>query len=318
LSSNEETVAVVVVTYHSEQLLADLIASLGPGMGGVSWHLTVADNASGDGTVAALRGLAPQARVVEMGRNAGYAAGINAAVAAADPYTAILVLNPDIRLAPGCVPELLAVLRRGGTGIAVPRLERGDGWAIPVLRREPTVLRALGDAVLGARRAGRFPVFGELVVGERHYTSESTADWAAGSAMLISQECWQRCGPWDESFFLYSEETDFALRARDAGYQTRLAPAALAVHLEGDSKQSPWLWSLLTLNRVRLYGRRHGRAATAAYWAALLLREASRATLGNPASRAAMGALLSPARLREKPGPRSTPPPVQSIKKLST
>ncbi len=300
----DETIAVVVVTYNSARLLADLVASLVPGLAGTPWHLTVADNASADDSVAEVRRLVPEARVVEMGRNAGYAAGINAAVAAAPPHTAVLVLNPDIRLAPNCGREMLAVLRADpGTGIVVPRLERGDGHPIPVLRREPTVLRALGDAVLGARRAGRFPLFGEIVEGERYYRTSSTADWAAGSAMLVSGECWQRCAPWDESFFLYSEETDFALRARDAGLATRLAPSALATHLEGDSKVSPRLWALLTLNRVRLYRRRHPFPAAVAYWAALLLRESTRAALGKPASRTAARALLSPTRLREVPGP---------------
>jgi N-acetylglucosaminyl-diphospho-decaprenol L-rhamnosyltransferase len=294
MSTAPPTVAVVVVTYNSQRLLPDLVASLGPGLAGLRWHLTVADNDSRDDSVAEIRRLLPEAIVVEMGRNAGYAAGINAAVAAAEPHTAVLVLNPDIRLAPGCVPELLAVQERTGAGIVVPRLERGNGSAIPVLRREPSVLRALGDAVLGAHRAGKFPLFGELVIGEAHYTQESTSDWAAGSAMLISEECWQRCAPWDESFFLYSEETDFALRARDAGLPTRLAPAARAVHLEGESKQSPPLWSLLMVNRVRLYRRRHGRVATGAYRASLALRECSRAATGNRASRAALAALLRP------------------------
>ncbi|MEU5940879.1 glycosyltransferase family 2 protein [Micromonospora sp. NPDC047548] len=303
MSSIEETVAVVVVTYNSERLLPDLIASLGPGLEGMSWHLTVADNASGDGTVETLRRLAPAARIVQMGSNGGYSAGINAAVAVADPHTAVLVINPDIRLAPGCGRKLVSVLRRCDAGIVVPRLERGDGSAIPVLRREPSVLRALGDALLGARRAGRHPVLGEVVVGDRYYAEESTADWAAGSAMLVSAACWQRIAPWDESFFLYSEETDFALRARDAGFATRLAPDALAVHLEGESKVSPRLWALLTVNRVRLYRRRHGIVATLAYWAALVLRESSRALRGNRPSRAAAAALLSPRRLREAPGP---------------
>jgi GT2 family glycosyltransferase len=211
------------------------------------------------------------------------------------------VLNPDIRLASGCGKELLSVLRRENPGIVVPQLERGDGSYIPVLRREPTVWRALGDAMLGAHRAGKYPMLGEMVTGDRYYQSETKSDWAAGSAMLISAECWQRCGPWDESFFLYSEETDFALRARDAGLPTRLAPAARAVHLEGDSKQSPGLWALLMVNRARLYRRRHGWPSSAAYWAALLLRETSRAVLGSKPSRAAVRSLISPARLREVP-----------------
>jgi len=203
------------------------------------------------------------------------------------------------------VQKLLAALRTPGTGIAVPRLVDGDGRLIPTLRREPTILRTLGDALLGAGRAGRFPLLGEVVTDERRYVAEAVTDWAEGSTMLISGECWRRCAPWDESFFLYSEETDFALRARDAGFLTRFTPRARAVHLEGDSRQSPGLWALLTLNRVRLFRRRHGRVRTALYWSALVLRESSRAVLGRRPSRTATRALLSWSRLHEMPGPHS-------------
>ncbi|GLW35710.1 glycosyltransferase [Actinoplanes regularis] len=299
------TILVAVVTYNSERLIADLIAGLRSGLDGMKWHLTVADNASADGSVALVRSLAPEATVVEMGRNAGYAAGINAAVAASPAYDAILVLNPDVRLTPGCVPRLLAALRTPGTGIAVPHLVDGSGTLIHTQRREPSVLRTLGDAFLGARRAGRFRLLGEVVTDPRAYDVETFTDWAEGSTQLISAECWSRIAPWDESFFLYSEETDFALRARDAGLRTRYIPDAHAVHLEGDSRVSPGLWALLTLNRVRLFRRRHGRVRTSAYWAALVLRESSRAALGKRPSRAATRDLLTPSRLREVPGPAS-------------
>jgi N-acetylglucosaminyl-diphospho-decaprenol L-rhamnosyltransferase len=298
------TVAVIVVTYNSERLLDDFLASLDDGLKGVSWYLTVADNASTDRTVPVLRRLAPQATLVEMGRNAGYAAGINAAVKAAGEHAAILVLNPDVRLMPGCVAELLGALR-WGTGLAVPQLLDGESELIESMRREPTVLRAWADALLGARRAGRYPALGEVVTDRRLYGQEAITDWAEGSTLLISAECWQRCGPWDESFFLYSEETDFALRVRDAGLVTRYVPSAQAVHLEGNSAQSPGLWTLLVLNRVRLFRRRNGRIRTVAYWAALVSREASRAMLGMPTSRAAAKALVSPRRLREPRGPHS-------------
>jgi N-acetylglucosaminyl-diphospho-decaprenol L-rhamnosyltransferase len=303
LSRTQETVAVVVVTYNSEEHLPDLIASLGPGLGSVPWHLTVADNASADRSVEALRHLAPWATVVEMGRNAGYAAGINAAAAAAPPHTAVLVLNADVRLRPECVPTLLDAMRRTDAGIAVPRLENGEGVLIPSMRREPTIRRTLGDALLGGERAGRIAALGEVVTDERRYLAESVTDWAEGSTLLISAECWRKCAPWDESYFLYSEETDFALRARDAGYRTMFFPQARSVHLEGDSRRSPGLWALLTLNRVRLYRRRHSLALTAVYWSVLLLREGSRAVLGRRPSRAATKALLSRARFREEAGP---------------
>jgi len=303
LTDSVETVAVVVVTYNSERLIADLVASLGPGLRGLAWHLTVADNASSDNTLSQVSHHAPQARIVEMGRNAGYAAGINAAVAAAEPHTAVLVLNPDIRLTPGCVSELVAVLRRRRAGIVVPRLLGRDGGFSPNLRREPTILRAACDALFGARRVGRFAPFGEVITDERRYTAEVSADWAEGSIMLIDRACWQACGRWDESFFLYSEETEYALRARDNGFAVVLAPQALAHHLEGESTTSPRLWALLTVNKVRLYRRRHGLPGAMVYWAVLLLRELSRAALGNPCSRVAVRALLTTARFRETPGP---------------
>ena len=248
-----------------------------------------------------LRSLAPTATLVEMGRNAGYAAGINAAVQAAAPHSAVLVLNPDVRLMPGCVAALLGALQPG-VGMAVPRLQDGESRLIESLRRDPTLLRAWADALFGASRVGRYPLLGEVVTDRRVYDHEGDTDWAEGSTLLISAECWRRCAPWDESFFLYSEETDFALRARDAGFAVRYVPSAHAVHLEGGSGASPRLWSLLTVNRVLLFSRRNGRIRTLAYWAALVCRESSRAVLGKATSQAAVKALLNPRRLR---GPRA-------------
>lgn len=303
-----ESVAVVVVTYNSAALLPDLVASLPAGLDGVDWHLVVADNASRDDSVAVARRLVPDVVVAQTGYNAGYAAGINAGVAAARPHTAVLVLNPDVRLGPGCVATLLGTLRTPGTGIVAPRLVDGEGRLILTLRREPTLARALGDAVLGAR-AGRYPRWGEMVSDETRYAVAGPTDWAEGSTLLVSAECWQACGGWDESFFLYSEETDFALRARDAGLVTRYEPAARAVHLEGEGRTSPQLWTIMVLNKVRLYRRRHHAVAAAAFWAAVLLREASRAVLGSAVSRAAVRALVSPSRLRRTPSAADVVPP---------
>lgn len=295
----DECVAIVVVTFNSQGVLPGLLDSLDGGLSGVRWHLYVADNASSDGSVAVVKASAPDATIVEVGHNAGYAAGINAAVAAADSYTAVLALNPDVRLTKGCVVELLRALRGPGVGIAVPRLVDRNDMLIDSMRREPTVLRAFGDAILGARRAGMYPALGEVVTDPQCYEMEMLTDWAEGSTQLISAECWDRCGPWDESYFLYSEETDFDLRARDAGYGTRYVPTALAIHLEGDSGSSPALWALLILNRVRLFRRRNGKPRLVLFWIATLLRELSRAMLGKQTSRTAVRALIRPAHWRK-------------------
>jgi GT2 family glycosyltransferase len=195
------------------------------------------------------------------------------------------------------VGALLEGLRTPGTGVAVPRLRDARGEVIESQRREPTVRRTLGAAVVGARTAGRWTAWGEVVTDPGSYHRDTVTDWAEGSTQLVSSECWAACGPWDESYFLYSEETDFDLRARDAGFATRYVARAGATHLEGGSGRSVRLYPLVVANQVRLYRQRHGWAATAAFWVVTLLRETSRAALGRPSSRAAAAALVDPRRL---------------------
>ncbi|MFD9723369.1 glycosyltransferase family 2 protein [Streptomyces sp. NPDC059072] len=306
-------VAVLVVTWNSAAVLPEFLSCLPEAMTGLDWRLVVADNDSADDTVEVIRSLAPDATIVQTGRNAGYAAGVNAALGAAadweDGPRAALVCNPDIRMRPGCAKLLVdglgAPVGDGDrVGISVPLLYEEDGRTlVHSLRRESSVTRALGEAVIGNRRAGRFPHLSELVTDSAAYERPTRADWATGALMALSADCLAACGPWDESFFLYSEETEYCLRARDRGFVTRLEPAASATHLGGDSQVSPRLWTLLTLNRVRLYERRHGPVATAAFRAAVLLRETSRAALGRPAARAAAAALVRPGALRATPGP---------------
>lgn len=296
-------VAVIVVTWNSAAVLPGFLAALPEGMAGLDWRLVVADNDSADDTVDVLRALAPDATVVQTGRNAGYAAGVNAALGAAGEHGAALICNPDIRMREGCAKRLVDSLG-DGVGIAVPLLyDEGKDTPHHSLRRESSVLRALGEAVIGNTRAGRFPRLSELVTDPTAYQRPTRADWATGALMAISGDCLTMCGPWDESFFLYSEETEYCLRARDRGYATQLEPTAKAVHLGGDSQVSPRLWTLLTLNRVRLYRKRHGPVATAAFRTAVLLRETSRAALGRPAARAAAATLARPGALRGTPGP---------------
>ena len=297
-----DVVVVAVVTYNSENLLPDFIASLPAGFGQMHWHLVLVDNNSADGTVDAARRLAPSATIIECNRNSGYAAAINVAVRLAPAHSAVLVLNPDVRLLPNCVPLLAAALLRPGTGIAVPRLSDGTGQLIFSMRREPSMMGALTEALRLGRRFSESLQVGEIVTDPAKYETEMLTEWAEGSTQLISASCWAIVGEWDESFFLYSEETEYHLRARDLGFATRYVPSAGAVHLEGASRSSPALWALLVVNRVRLYRRRNGIVRGIAFWGIAVLREGIRGCLGRRTNRSAFCALFSPSRMFGNPG----------------
>jgi N-acetylglucosaminyl-diphospho-decaprenol L-rhamnosyltransferase len=290
-------VTVAMVTWNSEAHLPEAFASLPAGFAGVdSWQLFIADNDSADDSVARARALRPDVTVIQMGRNAGYAAGLNAIVRDAPGSGAYLFLNPDVRLEPQSVARLLDCVRTSGAGIAVPRLVDPQGTVHRSLRREPTVGRALGEAVLGGTRAGRYGRLGEIVMSPESYEHPGVADWATGAAMLVTRACLDAVGPWDESFFLYSEETDFALRARDAGYSLRYCPEAVAMHVGGDAHISAELYTLLVVNRLKLFRRRNGRTRGMLFWLAATLNEGLRAR--RPVHQAALRTLLSPRAFR--------------------
>jgi GT2 family glycosyltransferase len=95
--------------------------------------------------------------------------------------------------------------------------------------------------------------------------------------MVVSARCDAAVGPWDESYFLYSEEVDFAWRVRQAGYPIDFVPAARAMHEEGGSGRVDVLVPLRGLNKLRYYRARHSRAASAVYAAGLLVHLLARA-----------------------------------------
>ncbi|MDQ2584260.1 glycosyltransferase [Saccharothrix yanglingensis] len=269
--------AVVVVTYHSADVVGDCLTSVATALESVpDSRVVVVDNASTDDTLDVVRRVAPHARVVARTANDGFAAGVNAGFAAA-PDCDVLVLNPDIRLHPEAVAFLLAALALPGTGIAVPRLTGPDGEPQLSLRRAPNPLRALGEAFLGGTRAGRHAPLGELVVDPRAYAAAGSADWATGAAWLISREAREATGVLEERYFLYSEETEYMLRAGERGFAIRYEPRAHAVHLGGEQSTSPVLWSMATTNRVRMVRERRGRPAAVAMWCAVLVNELLRA-----------------------------------------
>jgi GT2 family glycosyltransferase len=271
--------AVVIVTYNSAAVIEGCLHSVRAAFDGDDTaRIVVVDNASADTTLELVAATAPEAHVVARGTNGGFGAGVNAGFAAA-PGCDILVLNSDVRLEPGALAALRARLATAGTGIVVPLLLDEPGERQPSLRRKPTTLRALGETLLGGKRSGRIAALGELITNPGRYQKSGTVDWATGAAWLVSRECVDAIGLLEERYFLYSEETEYMLRAGDHGFAVRNEPKAVAVHIGGEQSTSSELWALSATNRVRLRRERDGRLAALSMWFVVVANELLRAVV---------------------------------------
>lgn len=296
-------VAVVIVTYNSETDVGPLLASLREATPSVRMCVVVVDNDSADGTLGVLAEHA-DITVRSSGGNRGYAGGINVALRLVGRARSILVLNPDLVVRPGSVREMLDCLDSTGAGVVVPRLVDSRGVLQTSLRREPTVLRSFGEALFGSRARRRPGWLSETVFDQESYRRAHVVEWATGAALLIDRALADRLGDWDERYFLYSEETDYFRRARNAGATVWYDPAATVAHRQGGSGVSAGQSALMSVNRVR-YAERHGTPAAAALvHVAVTLHAALRAH--RAADRYALTVLLDRRRWRTLPHATNT------------
>ncbi|AFR29219.1 putative glycosyl transferase, WecB/TagA/CpsF family protein [Arthrobacter sp. Rue61a] len=291
-------VAVIVVTYNNADDVGPLLASLRKETTDQSIKVVVADNSPDESTLLELSHH-PDVTAVRTGGNLGYAGGINTALSVAGQAGSYLVLNPDLRVEPGAVAAMLRRMKELGAGMVVPVLLDDDGSIYPSLRREPGVLRALGDAALGSHVKARPGWLSEMDFDPESYLHGHCVDWATGAALLISAEAADAVGAWDEQFFLYSEETDYCHRVRDAGFSIWFEPAARMWHERGGSGTSPQLTALMSVNRVRYADKYLGRGRALAFRGAVLAAEVAR--LNKPGHRDAALAVLSQRRWEALP-----------------
>lgn len=279
--------AIIIVTYNSARDIVRVLDSLATAAAGLTLRIIVVDNGSSDATVELVRGY-PGVTCVAAGANLGYAGGINVGRNHAGEYSALLVLNPDVVLDRGAIREMVSALHDPAVGMIAPRLLGSEGQWFPSLRRFPMLARAIGDGLLGSRLSRRPGVLSETIWQQEPYGQRHPVDWATGAALLISAACDRVVGSWDERFFLYSEETDYAVRARNAGFRMEYVPTARVFHDGGGSGQSAALVALMALSRVR-YVEKHGRWPIA-YRAALVVAEFLRC--GDQGHRTALKLLL--------------------------
>jgi N-acetylglucosaminyl-diphospho-decaprenol L-rhamnosyltransferase len=315
--------SVVIVTHNGRELALRTLRSAQAANGGLHSEWIVVDSGSSDGTPEAIEAEFDEVEVLRV-PNRGFAAGNNAGIArSAGRY--VLLLNPDVEICEGTLAELIAALdSRPEVGIASVVQRGSDGGLQYSMRRFPTPLRDLGESLFAAH----WPVFGtlqELEMRTERYRQETSPEWVVGAFMCARAEAIASIGGMDERFFLYSEEIDWCLRARKAGWDVRHLPSMSVVHHAGRRDRGD-LMAQLAHSRSLFARKHHGRLGAFGIRAALavghllrILARAPSAALGRSsrgrvsAEAGALAVLLGLAQppLRAPQGsPQASPPAV--------
>lgn len=303
-------VTVILVTYNNADDIEPLMAGLRTETQAQSLKVVVADNGSVDGTLELLAAH-PDVILVQTGGNLGYAGGINSALRNAGMHHDVLILNPDLRILPGAIRTLRRRMKVSEAGIVVPRLLDDDGTIYTSLRREPSIVKALGDAVFGQRFSGRPEWLSEIDYNAESYQFSHPIDWATGAAVFIAGHVVADVGEWDERYFLYSEETDYFHRVREHGHSIWFEPSASMTHSRGGSGASADLVALMAVNRVRYAEAHHSRGYTAVVRAVTATGELVRAY--KPENRRAFLSLAGVRPWRRLPQARQAISPATAI-----
>lgn len=242
--------------------------------------ITIVDNDSGDGSEDALRRAVSErgwdrVQVVQAGRNGGFGAGNNAGIRAGLPDGTrpdyIYILNSDAFPAPDAIRLLLDHLEtHPHVGFAGSYIHGLEGDPHTTCFRFPNIW----SEIEGAARTG--PITRAL---KRHVvpmdipaSGVMRVDWLAGCSLMMRRAVLDRIGLFDETFFLYFEETDLCLRAARAGWPTDYVRASQVAHIGSEStgmkrwKRTPGYWFD---SRRHYFTKNHGRfyfaAATLAH-----------------------------------------------------
>jgi N-acetylglucosaminyl-diphospho-decaprenol L-rhamnosyltransferase len=220
--------AAVVVTYDALPWIERCLDSVR----GV--ETVVVDHGSTDGTVDLVRERYPDVRLVEA-ENRGLAAGWNRGIRETQSQY-VLLLNADAWLAGGALERLLDFAdARPRAAVVGPRLRNPDGTLQRSVRGFPTVWRLATEYLFLRKLAPGTSAFNAFYAGGFDHDEVRVVEVVMGACMLVRRAAVEQVGECDEDYFLFSEETDWCYRFREAGWEVVFFPGAECTHVRGAS-----------------------------------------------------------------------------------
>ena len=248
------SVSVVVVTYNALPWIERCLESV------CGHELIVVDHGSTDGTLELLRERFPDVRLIEQ-ENKGLGGGSNAGmrVASGDYF---LLLNSDAWAVEDALERLVEFAEEHpDAAIVGPRLSNPDGSLQPSVRGFPTLWRLATEYLFLRKLAPRTRMLNAFYGAGFSHDRVLDAEFLMGACLLVRREAADTVGLFDEDFFMFSEETDWCYRFRQAGWKVLFFPGAEFVHVGGASTRRDWgpMFREQVRGHVRFLAKHRGR-----------------------------------------------------------
>lgn len=184
--------------------------------------IIVVDNGSTDGSVGEIRKKFPKVKIIENKKNLGFTTGNNRGIrhALRQGAEAALLLNHDTVVEKGFLKFLLD----NSADIVGPVIK---------FKRAGKIVYDHGGKV-------------DRVLGRNYHLESGRVgkvrgiDYVSGCAILIKRPVFEKIGLLDESFFIYYEDADFCLKAKQAGFKIAVEPKSVIFHKLDEGKKKPW------------------------------------------------------------------------------
>jgi len=271
---------IVIVNWNTRELLRDCLRSIEQSKG-VSYRVVVVDNASEDGSVGMVRADFPRVALIVNASNRGYPVANNQGLrllgferdGSDDAPRYALALNPDTLLPPDALREMVAYMDADpDVGAAGPKLVLPDGSLDLACRRsfptpEVSFYRMVGLSKLFPRSRR----FGRYNLTYLDPSVETEVDSVVGAFMLVRREVIQRVGLFDETFFMYGEDLDWAYRIKQAGWTVKYNPRVTVTHVKRAASRQSRRAQTEFYRAMLIFYRKHYRPTTPWWLHSLIL-----------------------------------------------
>lgn len=237
MSSIKKTVTVVILTYNSQAYIKQCLKSL-KNEASLIKEIILVDNDSKDKTLEVVKKSSIDTTLIVNTKNLGFSKGINTGIRLAKSKN-ILILNPDTIVSRGAIQQLLLCQKKTDADIIGGRSTKRNGQIHNTFVRMPDVLTIVFDFT-NLRK-----IFPFDYVHKHHYyldknypVDPKNVDAVSGAFMLVNKKVFEKIGEFDENFFMYLEDVDFCIRARQSGFKVFFCPKSTIFHEGGASSRN--------------------------------------------------------------------------------